>query len=324
MPNILITSAGRRVSLIKAFKKELKRAHLEGYVFTTDLSPELSSACQVADKAFKVGRFTDTDYIDVLFKICINNDIKIVIPTIDTELKLLTVHRLQFEAQGISIIISDESLIQICRNKYLTNDFLRAKNFKLPNIVDINHSNFPVFIKPVDGSSSKNIFLIVDESMLAPFMKDATKFIHMEYLSPKDFYEYTVDLYYNQQSELCCAVPRIRIETRGGEVSKGITRKGNVLDFVKTHLSILEGARGCITLQLFEHKTNGDVYGIEINPRFGGGYPLSYLAGANYPKMIIQEYILNKKINYTEGWKDNLLVIRHDSEITQNDFQYPA
>jgi carbamoyl-phosphate synthase large subunit len=322
MPNILITSAGRRVSLVKAFQKELKRAHIVGKVFTTDLNPEFSSACQIADKAFKVGRFADSDYIDVLLKICMENAVKIVIPTIDTELIQLAIHRLKFEDQGISIVVSDETLIKICRNKYLTNDFLKTKNFKLPDIIDINKPNFPIFIKPVDGSSSKNIFLVSDETMLSPFMKDASKFIHMEYLSPKDFHEYTVDLYYNQQCKLCCAVPRIRIETRGGEVSKGVTRKGNILNFVKTNLSALEGARGCITLQLFEHKNNEEVYGIEINPRFGGGYPLSYLAGANYPKMIIQEYILNKKVNYTEGWKDNFLVIRYDSEITRNDFQY--
>ena len=60
---------------------------------------------------------------------------------------------------------------------------------------------------------------------------------------------------------------------------------------------------------------------IEINPRFGGGYPLSYAAGANFPKMIIQEYILDEDINFVDDWVENLLMLRYDSNVFVNDYK---
>ena len=70
----------------------------------------------------------------------------------------------------------------------------------------------------------------------------------------------------------------------------------------------------------FSNKSNpGDIIGIEINPRFGGGYPFSLNAGANFPEFIIREYILNEQIEYFDKWKDNCLNIRYENEIIIND-----
>jgi carbamoyl-phosphate synthase large subunit len=137
----------------------------------------------------------------------------------------------------------------------------------------------------------------------------------LEYLDPKEHIEYTVDLYYDRHSELKCVVPRQRIEVRGGEVSKGVTRKNFLVKYLPEKMNRLEGARGCLTLQVFVNTQSSKVTGIEINPRFGGGYPLSYLAGANFSKWIIDEYFFNKKIDYFDGWEDNLLMLRYDDEV---------
>jgi carbamoyl-phosphate synthase large subunit len=321
--NVLITSAGRRVSLVTYCKEELRKKLGENArVFTTDLDPATSPACVLSDKGFKVGRFTDPDYMAVLLQLCKDNNVKLVIPTIDTELKLMAAHREQFKAAGIDIIISDIDFINTCRDKRLTNEFFTANGFEVPATVDIDHPVYPVFIKPYDGSSSQNIFLVKDEAMLAPYMKDKNRFMHLEYLSPAEHVEYTVDMYYDQHGQLQCLVPRIRMATRSGEVSKGITRKDAVLDFLKKQLPLIPGARGCLTLQLFFNKVQNRFYGIEINPRFGGGYPLSYQAGANYIGFLIDEYILGKTIAYTEAWENNLLLLRYDHELLIHDFDY--
>ena len=69
------------------------------------------------------------------------------------------------------------------------------------------------------------------------------------------------------------------------------------------------------------HKTTEELKGIEINPRFGGGYPLSYLAGGNFPKWIIQEYIYNEKLDYYHDWEDNLLMLRYDDEVLVHGYE---
>lgn len=80
-------------------------------------------------------------------------------------------------------------------------------------------------------------------------------------------------------------------------------------------MNYLPGVVGCICIQLFYREHDNDVVGIEINPRFGGGYPLSYYAKADYPRYLIQEYFLNKEIRYSDKWLDNTLMLRYDSEI---------
>ena len=115
--------------------------------------------------------------------------------------------------------------------------------------------------------------------------------------------------------KLKCVVPRKRIEIRSGEVNKGKTEKNSLIEYVKEKLGILDGARGCLTAQFFKHKKIKKIIGIEINPRFGGGFPLSYAAGANYPKWIIEEYILGKEIKYFKDWDDKLLMLRYDKEL---------
>jgi carbamoyl-phosphate synthase large subunit len=144
----------------------------------------------------------------------------------------------------------------------------------------------------------------------------------MEYVNPKDFHEYTIDAYYDKNSNLKCLVPRRRIEVRGGEISKGKTEKHEFYKILKDKLSFIKGAKACLAFQFFIGKETDEIIGIEINPRFGGGYPLSYAAGANYPQYIIQEYIMNEQVEFNDNWIENRVMLRFDSEVIldQDDF----
>jgi carbamoyl-phosphate synthase large subunit len=143
----------------------------------------------------------------------------------------------------------------------------------------------------------------------------------LEYLSPKQYVEYTIDLYFDKNHYLKCAVPRERIEIRTGEVSKGVTRKTNLYELVCSKFSYCPGFTGCITLQVFKNRSSDEIFGIEINPRFGGGYPLSYQAKANFPEMIIKEYLFNEEIPFFDKWIENLLMLRFDDEIIVYDYK---
>ena len=56
---------------------------------TTDMNPEMAPACIISDRSFKVPRVDDKDYIIILLNLCMKNGVRIVIPTIDTELQVL-------------------------------------------------------------------------------------------------------------------------------------------------------------------------------------------------------------------------------------------
>ena len=320
MKNILITSAGRRVELVKSFKDEARKLIGNIKVFCTDLVPELSSACQIADLHFQSPCVTNKEYIIFLKRICAVNSIGLIIPTIDTELLILSKNREEFQKLGTNIMISNIELVESCLNKIQTCDLLKNIKIDIPIIYDVKKLNYPCFVKPYDGSCGKGAFVLYNEDMLSKNILENPKNIFME-LIPENFDEYTVDIYYDKIGELKSLVPRLRIETRAGEISKGLTSKGLVYVYLKDKLQSLKGARGCITLQIFFEPTKKLFKAIEINPRFGGGFPLSYSAGANFPKMLIKEYILDEKINFLEDWEDNLLMLRYDSKILQHDYK---
>lgn len=314
--NILITSAGRRVSLVRAFQQELKAIFPESKVLAADAAPELSAACHVADANFQVPYITDPNYFNTLIQHCKANDVRLIIPTIDTELKLLAEEVATFERQGIQVVISSRDFVNKCRDKRVIHEFFKASGIKVAEEYPKDDHPLPIFIKPYDGSRSVDTFLITDKSQLKPYHYENEKLMFLEYLDHNEFDEYTCDLYYGRDHELKCIVPRKRVEVRDGEVNKGLTEKGDLIEYIKNHLSRIDGAVGCLTTQFFKHKTKPLYYGIEVNPRFGGGYPLSYLAGANYPKWIIQEFLQNKSIEgYYDDWEDQLLMLRYDDEI---------
>jgi len=320
MNNILITSAGRRVSLVKAFKKVSNKLGVNSKIYITDLNPNTAPTSYFADNSFKIGLFSDPNYINDLLTICLKHKISILIPTLDTELILLANSKSLFKSNGINIIISDLSLIKILRDKITTNTFFNSLDIKTPIIFNKDNIKFPVFLKPLNGSNSKGIYKAENINEIKPSDLESKNMMILENIDNSIYDEYTIDLYYDKKSFLRCVVPRVRLKVVGGESNQGITKKNEVLDFVKDRFSFIEGAFGCLTLQVFSNKLNpSDIIGIEINPRFGGGYPFSLNAGANFPEFIVREYILNERIEYFEKWKNNCLNIRYENEIIIND-----
>lgn len=314
-PNILITSAGKRVSLTKKFMKELKTLYAEGKVFTADMNPAMAPAGVISDQCFRVPMCTSEDYVETLLTLCLGNNIGLVIPTIDTELAILSANKEIFAKQGIHVLVSDYSFIMTCRDKRNTAEFFNQHDIRIPETRDKYHPKFPMFAKPYDGSLSTNLHVIRRQEDLTEEILTDPKLIFMEYVDRLEYKEFTVDMYYGKDYKVKSIVPRERLEIRAGEINKGITRKNYLVDYLKQRMGCVPGVVGCICIQLFYRESDHDVIGIEINPRFGGGYPLSYCAGANYPAMAIREYIKGDVIEYEEDWHDNTIMLRYDEEV---------
>ena len=313
--NIIITSAGQRVALVRDFKETLVRFYAEAKVFTTDMNPELAPAAYVSDGCFEVLRVTDENYISQLLDICKKNEIGMIVPTIDTELLVLAENKKLFNDNDIIVCVSDLDFIKVCRDKRNTGDFLEKHNIRVPKAVDKYNPTFPLFAKPYDGSLSTNLHYIKNAEELTQDILDDPKLLFMEYIDKETYKEYTIDMYYGTDNCVKCIVPRERIKIRAGEINKGRTVKCPLMDYIKERLDKIEGCIGCICIQVFFNPLTEDVVGIEINPRFGGGYPQSYAAGGNYPEMLIKEYFLGEKIAYIYDWKDNMLMLRFDDAV---------
>lgn len=318
-PNVLITSAGRRVSLVTLFQ-DATRNLVGGKVFATDLNPSMSAACHISDLAFAVPRVSATEYQNVLLQICKDNSVSLVIPTIDTELELLADLRDEWKTQHqIEIVISDAVLINKCRNKRKTTELFQTLGIKSPIELAPDSNVFPRFIKPLAGSRSIDIHKVDSAEMMQERFLDSSQFIHQEWIDSSEYREFTVDAFYTVDGNLRSIVPRERIEVRDGEVSKGRTIKGQLLGLLKDRLAILPGARGVMTYQFFVKLDSSqsplEILGIELNPRFGGGYPLTHAAGAKYVDWLIEDHYKKVTTDYFDGWTDGLTMLRYDAEI---------
>ena len=315
MKNILITSAGKRVVLVQIFQKTLKDLGLEAKVYTTDIRPMMAPACIVSDEGIKVLPCTADGYIDELIGICQKRNIGVIVPTIDPELTVLATNKQQFSEIGVEIVLSDKDFISVCRDKRQTQSYLQTLGIEVPKAIDKYHPTFPMFVKPYDGSLSTDVHIVRNSKELTPDMLENPKFMFMEYIAPSQYKEFSVDMYFGKDHRVKGIVPRERIAVRAGEINKGRTRKNEIVGFLKDKMGYLPGVRGCLCFQLFYCESDHDIKASEINPRFGGGFPLTYHAKANYVEYIIREYLLNESVEYSDKWLDNTLILRYDNDI---------
>lgn len=315
MINILITSAGKRVLLTREFMIELKQVFNDDKVYTCDMNPMMSPAGVISDGCFRVPPCSSEDYIETLLTLCIEHRIGLIIPTIDTELAVLSANKDIFAKRGVRVVVPDYDFVMKCLDKRKTDKLFKQYIINTPAPRDKYHPEYPMFAKPYDGSRSENIHIIHKSEDLTSDILNDPKLLFMDNVNKEENKEFTVDMYYGRDNHVKSIVPRERIEVRDGEVSKGITRNNYMVDYLKERMEYIPGVVGSICVQLFYRKTDDDVLGIEINPRFGGGYPLSYCAGANFPRMIIEEYLMCKKLEYSDDWYDQTIMLRYDDEI---------
>jgi carbamoyl-phosphate synthase large subunit len=315
--NLLFTSVGRRVSLIRSFRAALQKLNMDGHIVTVDMG-RTAPAAFVSDIHEVVPKVTDPSYIDSLLNICMRHQIKVVIPLIDTELEILSIHKSKFEELGVTLLASSPEVMKICSDKRNTGRFFREIGVGTPVIYDPERLlkdskvQFPLLIKPADGSSSKGVTKIRNHRELEFFIKYIPNAIVQEFVTGQ---EYTIDVWVDFSGKVRSVVPRMRIETRAGEVSKGMTvRNHQLMEKAKYVVESLPGAVGCITVQCFI-TNDQEIKFTEINPRFGGGFPLSYAAGADFPKWILQDLIGEQHEEEWNDWKDGVVMLRYDEEI---------
>ena len=312
--NILILSAGRRVELVQSFQKAAKRLNIKSNVVAGDCS-ETAPAIYFADRKAILPRINEDNYVDEIINVCKREGIRLVIPTIDTDLLLLSEERERIESEsGAVVLISSTEVISICRDKINTQKFLEENGFKIPKMYseeELNSVNlqFPLFIKPKSGSSSINTFKVNNLEELTTYRALINGPIVQDFMEGKEF---TVDVFLDFEGNLITVVPRLRMATRSGEISKGkIVKDREIIEDIKRLVEVLKPI-GHITVQLM--KTNKGIEYIEINPRFGGGAPMSIQSGADSCENLYR-LLMGQNLVYNENYRDNIMFFRFDNSV---------
>jgi carbamoyl-phosphate synthase large subunit len=279
----------------------------------------LSSAYHLADGAFLVPRCTHDEFIPTVMDLCRKHDIRLIVPTIDTELPAFAKHRKDFADAGVTVAISSPEVIAIGGDKTLTHEWLTR--FGLPTVRQhtaaevLSNSKdwtFPCIVKPRAGSSSIGVAVVASPEELRAAMQHDDDIVQS--IAPGK--EYTIDFLADSRGRCVCTVPRKRLETRAGEVSKGVTVRSEPLQALATRVcDSLPGPLGSLCVQIFRDDVTGEMNVIEINPRFGGGYPLSHEAGAHFTRWIIEEILGRPCSAKSNTWRNGVVMLRYDDAV---------
>ncbi|AGG65758.1 ATP-grasp domain-containing protein [Corynebacterium callunae] len=317
MRNILLLSAGRRVELIQAFQSAFAEVSPLSKVIAADAQP-LAPGLYHADLAIILPKVSANNFRDELVKAIREYEIDLVVPTIDPELPVLSHLREQLEDEtGTRIMIAEPWVIDICNDKVLTQQHVTKNGLLAPKIYEdsslIESSQFPLILKPRAGSSSIGVNIVNSLEELN-YLLPATQSPMIQQLVFGD--EFTADCFSDFEGKVISIVPRLRIATRGGEILKGrIVKDTDVIEAVRRLLESLP-MPGHSTVQCF--KTKEGVEFIEVNPRFGGGAPMSIAAGADSCKRLV-ELLNGGVLEYDESYEDGLTFLRFDQSIVLKD-----
>jgi len=315
--NILISSAGRRVSLMQRFREALRDLGLRGRIAAIDRSPH-APAGRLADTFHQVPSCKDPDFLPAALEVCRRERVRLLVPTIDPELRIYAAARESLLQAGTLAAVSSPEAVAICADKAWTRRWLARRGFpcvrqSTPRLAIRNPAEWPlpVIVKPSRGSASAGVrkaFLRCELEAAAASGEE----LLVEEIAPG--VEFTVNVYVNRSGRAIAAVPHRRWEVRAGEVSKGVTVKHRpLMNLARRIAEALPGAFGPLNVQCFADGSELRV--IEINPRFGGGYPLAHRAGAAFTHWLLREALGQSVEDYDEGWQDGLGMLRYDAEL---------
>lgn len=313
---VLFTSAGRRVELIKCFIAAADRLGISLVTHACDLKPELSAACQSADRCFAVPRCDAPDYVDVLLEYCADNEIDLLVPTIDPELFPLSLARERFAAIGTKVHVSGPKTIEIVRDKAKTAEVLAKHGVPVPRTSpaqDVRRApegwDWPAFIKPSGGSASRGIDIIAGPAAIRESYGEPM--IVQQLLAGE---EYTVNIFVDEAGELRAAIPHRRLWVRAGEVEKGVTvRRNDIEDIAAKIVTALPDGEGVMCFQLIDDARHGPRV-FEINARFGGGYPLADRAGGRFAQRLLAGLGGTHEQEEFE-WREGVTMLRYDAAV---------
>lgn len=282
---LLLTSVGRRVELVRHFLHYVEQNPGRLRVLATEIDPHSPAAQILGDSVRIVPRTNDPDYVATITDVCRTEQVTAVLPLIDPDVAVLA------GADEVPLASVGVDAAAMVSDKWLTYQWLRAHDIPtaltwLPSNGGSETDNFPVFMKPRNGSGAVDAFVVRTPEALAFFTDHITSPVIQELLPGP---EVTVDVIVGSSGETLATAQRKRLAVRGGEVSRGeVIDDPSITHLVSQVVEALKPA-GPITVQGMYDES--DAFRItEINARMGGGLPLTIAAGIPVVDLLVQSF----------------------------------
>ena len=304
--NILLTSAGRRNYLVEYFQEALRG---QGKVFAADAKSS-APALQEADGVFLVPPIGHKHYLEALLEFCQQQQIALLVPLNDLELPYLAAAKDRFAAVGTTVVASSPEIIGRCFDKWETHRFLRAQGVLTPktylslgeaqDAIAAGELTFPLVLKPRWGSASIGLEFPQDvEELELSFELSQRRLARtaLATVSESDYDhailiqefivgdEYGLDIVNDLSGRYVTTFVKQKLGMRAGETDSAVTVASEPLQELGETLGRTLGHIGNLDCDVF--LTEKGAWVIELNPRFGGGYPFSHVAGANLPAALL-------------------------------------
>ena len=298
--NIFFTCAGRRTYLLKYFREQLAG---DGLIIGGDMQLT-APALSVADIKVQLPAVYAEQYVDVLLDVCSKHNVRLLISLNDLELPILADNKHRFEEIGTIVVVSSPDVIDVCFDKLKPAQFIERIGLKAPmTFVNLNEAedainkgklHFPVILKPRWGSGSIGIEVVEDIEelrMVYRLLLHKVKKSILATASQGDEYimiqqlirgrEYGLDIMNDLNGNHVAVSIKQKLAMRAGETDKAVTVSDAQLADMGRLIGEQLGHIGNLDCDILEE--NGAYYVLELNPRFGGGFPFSYEAGVNLP-----------------------------------------
>jgi carbamoyl-phosphate synthase large subunit len=274
---VLFTCAGQRVDIVTAFRQA------GATTVATDVD-RLAPALYHADVHALTPRVDDPGYADALRALVAEHGVKLVVPLTDLDHRQLATADL---GEAIALVSSVETTDR-CSDKYAAHQFFTAEGIGspptwLPGDAP-SDMPFPALVKARKGFGSRGIYRAANREQLDFFLRYTTVDSMIQVACEGE--EFSVDVFSDLDGRCVAAVPRTMIESKGGESIKGMSIKDqDLIDFARRVAEAMKIV-GPANIQCFREPA-GELQVTDVNPRFGGGFPLPTAAGSRYPEMAL-------------------------------------
>jgi len=274
----LFTCAGQRVDIVSAFRRA------GATTVAADVNP-LAPALYAADRRAVVPPVDDPRYLDALRALVAEHNAALIVPLADLDHLLLAEHRTQL---GALVLLPGPDAIRLCEDKYAAHCFFGERGIPTPATWlpgDLPDGlAFPVLVKPRRGFGSRHIYRAADRRELDFFLGYTSMDSMVQQVCRGE--EFSIDVFCDTGGRCLNAIPRTMIESKGGESIKGMTTRDRELVEHGRRVAEALGIIGPATIQCFR-EPDGSLPVTDVNPRFGGGFPLPTAAGSRYPELAL-------------------------------------